>query len=31
MKKMHRTVEQVKVEHPDAEVEVWCEDEHRIG
>jgi transposase len=30
-KKLHQTVEQVKAEHPDAAVEVWCEDEHRIG
>ena len=27
----HREVEQVQIEHPNADVEVWCEDEHRIG
>jgi transposase len=30
-KKLNQTVEAVKAEHPDADVEVWCEDEHRIG
>lgn len=30
-KKLSEEVEKVKVEHPDADVEVWCEDEHRIG
>lgn len=30
-KKLASVVEQVASEHPDADVEVWCEDEHRIG
>ena len=30
-KKLTTVVEQVQKEHPDADVEVWCEDEHRIG
>jgi transposase len=30
-KKLVTVVEQVQTEHPDADVEVWCEDEHRIG
>jgi transposase len=30
-KNLHQTVAQVKAEHPDADVELWCEDEHRIG
>ncbi len=30
-KKLHQEVERVKTEHPDAAVEIWCEDEHRIG
>jgi len=30
-KKLTTVVEQVHNEHPDAVVEVWCEDEHRIG
>lgn len=30
-KKLTTVVEQVHNEHPDADVEVWCEDEHRIG
>ena len=30
-KKLHQQVEKLKAEHPDADVEIWCEDEHRIG
>ena len=30
-KKMAQTVEQVRSSYPDATVEVWAEDEHRIG
>ena len=30
-KKLYQEVERVKNEHPDADVEVWCEDEHRVG
>lgn len=30
-KKLHQSVEAVKAEYPDADVEVWCEDEHRLG
>jgi transposase len=30
-KKLAQEVERVQSEHPDADVEVWCEDEHRIG
>ena len=30
-KKLVTVVEQVHKEHPDADVEVWCEDEHRVG
>ncbi len=30
-KKLALEVERVQSEHPDADVEVWCEDEHRIG
>lgn len=30
-KKLATVVEQVHNEHPDAAVQVWCEDEHRIG
>lgn len=30
-KKLQPTVEAVKQEHPDAEVELWAEDEHRMG
>lgn len=30
-KKLVTVVEQIHKEHPDAAVEVWCEDEHRIG
>jgi transposase len=30
-KKLTVEVERVQKEHPDATVEVWCEDEHRIG
>lgn len=30
-KKLHQTLKAVKAEHPNAAVEVWCEDEHRIG
>lgn len=30
-KKLHEEVERVQQEYPDADVEIWCEDEHRIG
>ncbi|MGH2415121.1 MAG: IS630 family transposase [Microcystaceae cyanobacterium] len=30
-KKLQQEVERVQAEHPDAAVEVWCEDEHRLG
>jgi transposase len=30
-KKWHDEVERIQKEYPDADVEVWCEDEHRIG
>ncbi|NEQ23689.1 MAG: IS630 family transposase, partial [Microcoleus sp. SIO2G3] len=30
-KKLAQTVEQVQQEHPEAIVEVWAQDEHRIG
>ena len=30
-KKLATVVGQVQNDHPDADVEVWCEDEHRIG
>jgi transposase len=30
-KKLDQTFKQVKAEHPAAAVEIWCEDEHRIG
>ena len=30
-KKLTTVVERVQSKHPDADVEVWCEDEHRIG
>lgn len=30
-KKLVQTVEEVRRQHPDAEVEVWAEDEHRVG
>lgn len=30
-KKLQQEVERVQAEHPDADVEVWSEDEHRIG
>lgn len=30
-KKLHQEVERVKSEYPDADVEIWCEDEHRVG
>jgi len=30
-KKISQTVEEVKREHPEARVEAWAEDEHRIG
>lgn len=25
------SVERVRAEHPAADIEVWCEDEHRVG
>lgn len=30
-KKLAQEVEQIQQQYPDAAVEVWCEDEHRIG
>jgi transposase len=30
-KKLHQEVERIQQEYPDADVEIWCEDEHRIG
>jgi transposase len=30
-KKLHAEVERVQQDHPTAVVEIWCEDEHRIG
>lgn len=30
-KKLYDEVERVQQEYPDADVEIWCEDEHRIG
>jgi hypothetical protein len=30
-KKLAQTVEEVRTQYPDAEVEVWAEDEHRVG
>ena len=30
-KKLQEDVEHVQQTHPDADVEVWCEDEHRMG
>lgn len=30
-KKLHEETERIKREHPDADVELWSEDEHRIG
>jgi transposase len=30
-KKLAQTVEEVRNQYPDAEVEVWAEDEHRVG
>lgn len=30
-KKLVEEVEQLKTAYPDAEVELWCEDEHRLG
>lgn len=30
-KKLHEAVKKVKRENPTAEVEIWCEDEHRLG
>lgn len=30
-KKLHDEVERIHKQYPDADVEVWCEDEHRIG
>jgi hypothetical protein len=30
-KKISQTVKEVKREHPEARVEAWAEDEHRIG
>jgi transposase len=30
-KKLAQTVEEVRNQHPDAEVEVWAQDEHRVG
>lgn len=30
-KKLQKDVEHIQQTHPDADVEVWCEDEHRVG
>ena len=30
-KKLQPTVEALKQEHPDAKVQLWAEDEHRMG
>lgn len=30
-KKLTQELKRIQAEHPDADVEVWCEDEHRIG
>ncbi len=30
-KKLQQEVEQIQQQYPDADVELWCEDEHRIG
>ncbi len=30
-KKLEQKVEQIQQQYPDADVELWCEDEHRIG
>ncbi|MBD3886060.1 hypothetical protein IFO70_30640 [Phormidium tenue FACHB-886] len=30
-KNLAQTVDEVRCQHPDAEVEVWAEDEHRVG
>ena len=30
-KKLHQEVKRVQSEYPDADVEIWCEDEHRVG
>ena len=30
-KKLQQEVQQVQQQYPDADVEIWCEDEHRIG
>lgn len=30
-KKLHQQVERIQAECPDAVVEIWCEDEHRVG
>ena len=30
-KKLAQTVEAVRTQHPEASVEVWAEDEHRVG
>ncbi len=30
-KKLTQELKRIQAEHPDADVEVWCEDEHRIA
>jgi hypothetical protein len=30
-KKLATEVEELKVTYPDAEIQLWCEDEHRLG
>lgn len=30
-KKLAIEVEQLKANYPDAEIQLWCEDEHRLG
>ena len=30
-KKLASEVEQIQVDYPDATIELWCEDEHRVG
>lgn len=30
-KKLHAEVEQLQTTYPEAKLELWCEDEHRLG
>ena len=30
-KKLTSTLEQIQADYPDATLELWCEDEHRVG